>query len=199
MPGAQGPQGLSMRAPKAAAAGGAEAAAVEVTAAPVSPACGPSWLSTAAAAAVVQAMVVQAVTAAAEALDCGAVRRATLGVEVLALDRARQSLGDFMVHDLPAIFGSTLGAMASLGTVTAMSDLVHRVVVLTLTIEHDGAAPARISARGAAGVRVGSLKMIETTTPPPPELVGTAFVEALRQLDAALAAHLARQCAAAAR
>jgi hypothetical protein len=195
MPGAEVPQGFSMLAPAVGAAGGG--GTVEVTAAPVVPTCGPPWLATAAAAGVVQALVVQA--AAAQAPGCGAVRRATLGVEVLTLDRARQSLGDFIVHDMPAIFGSTLGAFASLGTVTAMSDLVHRVVVLTLTVEHDGAAPVRFSARGAAGIRVGSLKMIEHTTPPPPELVGVAFVEALRQLDAALAAHAARHCGAAAR
>ncbi len=172
------------------------AGAGALTPVPVTPACSPSWLSTAAAAAVVQAVLVQAGGAAPP--DCG-VLRTTLGVAVLELDREKQSLGDFIVHDMPAIFGSTLGAFASLGTVTAMSDMVHRVVVLTLTVEREGAAPLPFSARGAAGLRVGSLKMAERTTPAPPELVSVAFAEALRQLDAALAAHTARHCRAAAR
>lgn len=167
-----------------------------LTTAPVAPACSPTWLSTAAAAAVVRAMVVQAGGAAPP--DCG-VLRTTLGLAVLVLDRERQSLGDFIVHDMPAIFGSTLGAFASLGTVTALSDLVHRVVVLTLTVEREGAAPVQLSARGAAGISVGSLKMVENTTAAPPELVSVAFIEALRQLDAALAADAARHCRAAAR
>lgn len=186
--------GLSMLARPAGAA--ARAGTVEMMTASVAPACSPSWLSTAAAAAVVQAVVVHAGAAAPP--DCG-VLRSTLGVAVLELDREQQSLGDFIVHDMPAIFGSTLGAFASLGTVTAMSDMVHRVVVLTLTVEREGAAPLQFSARGAAGISVGSLKMVERTTPAPPELVSVAFAEALRQLDAALAAHAARHCRASAR
>lgn len=76
---------------------------------------------------------------------------------------------------MPALFGSTLGSFISLGTVTAMSNLVHRVVTLQVTIERDGASTVQLSARGAAGVGVGSLKMLEADTPLPRELVSIAF------------------------
>jgi hypothetical protein len=170
---------------------------IEFAAVPELPACSPSWLSTVAAASVLQAMVVSAGPPAHP--GCADVRRSTLRVEVLVLDRTHQSLGDFIVHDMPAIFGSTLGSFASLGTVTAMSDLVHRVVDLTLTVERDGAAAVQLQARGAAGISLGSLKMLDDATPVPPELVSVAFVQALRQLDVALAAAAARHCPATAR
>jgi hypothetical protein len=178
------PRGFGWLAGRTATAVGDAAAAT----------CSPRRLATLAAASVVHAMATQA-EAEAEP-SCGPARRATLEVAALTIDRERQSFGDFVANDMPAIFGSTLGAIFSLGTVTALSNMVHRVIELRFTIESANGEVLGLSARGAAGITIGSLKMTESGTPPPPELVSVAFAEALRQLDEALAAAAARHCRA---
>jgi hypothetical protein len=156
--------------------------------------CSPRRLANLAAAGVVRAMAAQA---AAEAeRTCRPARRAVVEVAALTIDHERQSFGDFVGHDLPAVFGSTLGAIFTLGTVTSLSTAVHRVVELRFAVESAGGETLEFSARGAAGVSIGSLKMAESGTPPPPELVGVAFAEALRNLDDVSAAPAARDCPA---
>jgi len=154
--------------------------------------CSPRRLANLAVASIVRAMAMQG-EAEAEPM-CRPARRATVEVAALTVDHERQSFGDFVVHDMPAIFGSTLGAMLTLGTVTSLSTAVHRVVELRLTVESAEGELLELTARGAAGVSIGSLKMAESGTPPPPELVGVAFTEALRQLDELVAATAARAC-----
>lgn len=155
-------------------------------------ACASRWRSATAAASMVQAMAAEAGKASTSV--CLPARRVELRADVLEIDREKQSLGDFFVHDMPALFGSTLGSFISLGTVTAMSKLVHRVVTLQVTIERDGASTVQLSARGAAGIGVGSLMMLGADTPLPREPMSVAFLAALRNLDAALWPPAAPEC-----
>lgn len=106
---------------------------------------------------------------------------------------------DVGMRDLPALFGTTLGAMLTLGMATPMSSFVNRVVDLQVTVASPGEESIALRARGAAGISVGSFKMFESDTRPPPELLGVAFTEALKQLDEAVAVAAARKCQAAAR
>jgi hypothetical protein len=67
-----------------------------------------------------------------------------------------------------------------------MKDMVHRVVTLDLTLQTKGSGPTRLAVRGAAGISLGSLKMLDAKTGVPPELVAVAFVAALGKLDSAM-------------
>jgi hypothetical protein len=154
-------------------------------------ACGGAWIHQQVAGSILRALGERA--RAEQAAACPA-RAAQVTFGLHEIDRGRESFGQWLRHDYPAVVGAAFVGILTGATVVPMGDVVSRIATLDLRLEDDQGNVTTIAVRGAASVKLGSIKAFERDTPLPPELAPVALVATLARADERLAAWVSAGC-----
>jgi hypothetical protein len=127
--------------------------------------------------------------AAAQAPPACGLRAARVVPRVFEVDHSSIDTATLLSRDMPFFFVQYGIAVLTLGTATAMGDLLARVVVLDVELDDTVAARrVALTARGGAAVTFGTLGLMETRSRLPPALLPAALTEAFADLGARLRA-----------
>lgn len=141
---------------------------------------------------------VGALAAAEAAAACPALELRSVTFALNEIDRSRESFGEWLRHDYPAIVGASFVGMFTGAVAMPVGDTISRIATLKLDFAAatgEGTQPAwTLAARGGASVKIASGKVLQADAAPPPQLVPVALAAAIGGVDGELQSFAAAGC-----